>query len=133
MKWEEWLKTEGVKEGELVWICDYRFDGLMINKPIRHIKPTNVSIVKSQFTYYSDWYFRKLKKNGDFIKKDISPYDNTGLRSRRGVAVQIFRTEKEAKDYYTSTCLELQKKLIKEAYRVKCEYAEKLKELKGCR
>lgn len=110
MTFEEFIKTN-YNMGDDVWICDYRLKDDFISKPSRHIKPTKVSISNvddlNRTIYYSDIYFKPYGKSGKLLSKVIAPYDNTGYRAYRGVAVQVFLNESECKSYYTSICKEI--------------------------
>lgn len=129
MNWKDYAISEKPSEGKKVWICDYRFNGKYIDKPIRHIKPTLVMITSSSNVkkdiYYSDWCFLPLKKNGEAKKAIITPYDQTGSRSYTGVAVMVFDAEKQCVTYYNKTCLGLAKKTKEELKEIICKYEEK--------
>lgn len=93
--------------GKTVWICDFRFNDVL-EKPIRHVQPTEVTIVdnselpKGKKVYYSDVFFRPVG-----TKKAIGPYDNTGYRSYPGTSVQVFLSERECREKYWAMCTDI--------------------------
>ncbi len=103
------LKNKAMSLDNTYWIVDYRFDDIN-NKPIRHVTPTEVAVFNVADTpppkrvYYADYYFKPLGATGKPLAKVIAPYDNTGYRGYTGISVQVFETEKEAKDFYRSQC-----------------------------
>ena len=106
MKFNDYLQTN-YKTGDIVWVCDYRFNNRMVEKPIRHIKPTKVIVCsngdlpKNKRVYYSNVHFKPLNKKGLPIKsKVIAPYDNTGFRSYAGVALEVFLNKEECFSHY---------------------------------
>jgi hypothetical protein len=114
--------TEGKLNGQMVWICDYRFDDYS-NKPIRSIKPTQVLIRDNDETtktiYYSTSHFIQIDSKGNLLKsKIIGVYDTTGYRSYPGIAVNCFRTKKECDTFY--------KKQINEAIKGLQDYKQKV-------
>lgn len=125
MEWNDFLNTD-FNVGDEVWVCDYRFNNEYIKKPIRHVPPTKVVIDLSENIkkriYYSDYYFKVLNKKGEPTSKVIAPFDNTGFRSYKGVAVQVFYTEEEAQEYYKNRCVEIKKEAEKEKEVIMKEY-----------
>lgn len=109
--------------GEIVWVCDYRHNDIA-NKPIRHIKPTEVIIVSNddlpdnKTVYYSDIHFRPIGKKGQPLKRIIAPYDNTGFRSYPGVSLNIFLTKEECVKHYFKQCQEILGEIEEEIVRV---------------
>ncbi len=107
MKFEDFVKT--AKAGDVVWICDYRFNDID-NKPIRHVRPTKVVVTsnddlpRGKRVYYSDIHFRPFGKSGQPKAQVIAPYDNTGFRAYRGVALHVFSTEEECIAHYAAQC-----------------------------
>lgn len=117
MKWTDFEPT--VKGGEIVYICDYRYNGKMIEKAIRHIEPKKVMIVSSEKVqkkiYYSDWCFVELDKKGEpNYKKSIAPFDNTGYRSYTGVCLNIFDNMDDCIKFFNKTKKDLLKKAKEE-------------------
>jgi len=116
---------DGKKNGEKIWICDFRFSDYGHTKPLRHVKPTQVIIVgnselpKNKTVYYSESHFLALNKKGEPMKsKIIKPFDNTGQRSYTGVALNAFLFpyftetqlnknyfQKTSKVFYTNICV----------------------------
>jgi hypothetical protein len=99
------------KIGEIVWICDFRFNNEFFKKPIRKVLPTKVIVCsnddlpKRKTVYYSEVHFKKLNKNGEPLKSSvIGPYDNTGYRSYPGVSVNIFKSEMECRMFFKILC-----------------------------
>lgn len=135
MEWKNFLETN-FKVGDKLWICDYRFNNLFIEKPIRHVIPTHVVIEsnedlpKNKRVHYSDYHFKCLNKNGSPLKgKIIAPFDNTGFRSYTGVALKVFLTEDEARAHYSRRCAEIKIEVMKEKNRIIAKYDSKIKEL----
>lgn len=96
--------TEGKRDGEYVWICDFRYNHYG-EKPIRHIKPIKVLIRNNSETsrriYYSNSHFVGLnKKNLPIFSKIIPPFDNTGYRMCAGTPLNCFENEKECVSFY---------------------------------
>ena len=104
--------TSGSRDGEVVWVCDFRFNKYRkATKPLRHVKPTEVIVVcneslpKNKTVYYSESHFLPLNKQGDPIKsKIIAPFDNTGYRALTGTPLNIFTDEAECKSHYKKQC-----------------------------
>lgn len=109
---KELIGNGKVKTGDLVYICDYRYNDIN-NKAIRHIKPQKVAIVsnndipKNKTVYYSDHHFRPLTSKGLPSSKIIAPYDNTGYRFYTGTSLNIFLTEKECIEFFKKQCDEI--------------------------
>jgi hypothetical protein len=103
------LEDGDIVFGDEVWITDFRHNDIN-ESPIRHIKPTRVviydnsSLPKGKTIYYSSFHFREIGKTGKILTKIISPYDNTGYRSRTGDSLHIFLTEDEADKKYAEQC-----------------------------
>lgn len=99
--------VEGQKNGEIVYVCDFRQPDLN-KKPIRKVLPTKVLIVSNDETkekiYYSHCHFVELKADGTRKAKIIKPYDNTGFRSYPGVPVAVFTEEQECIDFFNKQC-----------------------------
>ena len=97
------------KAGDEFWVVDIRHDDIL-NKPIRNVSPTKVVLFSNtelparKKVYYADYHFRTIGKNGFPLATVIAPYDNTGYRGYTGVSLNIFLTEKEAKDCYIAQC-----------------------------
>jgi hypothetical protein len=105
MTFEEYIKI--AQTGDRVWICDYRKESLL-QKPIRHVKPTYVEVCDNGTTdkpvYYSPIHFRPVGQSGAPLKRVIPPYDNTGYRGFKGTALHIFITEEDAIEHYNNRC-----------------------------
>lgn len=103
------IESGDKKIGDPVWVVDVRHDDIL-NKPIRNIPPTKVSIFGADMlperkrVYYADYHFRMVGKTGKPLAAVIAPYDNTGYRGFTGVSVNIFLTEREAKQFYITQC-----------------------------
>jgi hypothetical protein len=96
--------TSGELDGETVWICDLRYTDFA-NKPIRHVRPTQVMVMPNSETkkkiYYSESHFAVIGKNGKPLKsKIVAPYDTTGYRAYPGIAVKCFEIEAECAEFY---------------------------------
>lgn len=130
MTFEEFMKTPECKIGNIVWVCDYRYNDLSLSKPIRHVPPTEVEIwsnddlPKNKRVYYSSIHFRPIGK-----KVVIAPFDNTGFRSYTGVSLNVFLTEKEAKDHYRVACKNLIGDLQQEKIKVAQDFDDKIKKI----
>lgn len=117
---EELILNGEINEGDRVWICDYRLNGSPLEKPIRHVVPTEViishnnTLPKNKTVYYSAYHFRGINKNGTPSSKIIAPYDNTGYRTYTGVSLNIFLDENECRKHYRKQC-ELIKDTIDDA------------------
>lgn len=108
MNFEEYVTINGGNEenlvGRKVYICDYRLtDGC--EKALRHVPPTLVQIVSNKEAkktiYYSNIHFKPFNKRGDgLLKKEIAPFDNTGYRSYKGTAVNVFEDLLTCQQYY---------------------------------
>ena len=104
--------TDGNLDGQVFWVCDFRFNEYSeATKPLRHVKPTEVIVVcneslpKNKTVYYSESHFLPLNKQGDPIKsKIIAPFDNTGYRALTGTPLNIFTDEAECKSHYKKQC-----------------------------
>jgi len=118
MKFEEFITIDECHDGNIVWVCDYRYNDYS-KKPIRHLKPTKVKVCskgilpKNEKLYYTDIFFMSIKGN-----KIIKLYDNTGYRSFPGIAVQVFLSEEESFRYYSAIGQEIIQDLLsfKEKY-----------------
>ena len=116
------IKTQEIREGgrigDVLWICDYRQPDLA-QKPIRHVKPTEVMVVDNselpanKTVYYSETHFRPLSKKREPLKKIISPVDNTGFRHRSGFEIAVFDDENQCRQHYQSQCDEIISRLYK--------------------
>lgn len=97
--------TSGEYDGKTVFICDYRQPDLS-KKPARNVAPievvvcSNDTLPKNKTVYCSHSHFRPKKKDGTPGSKIIAPFDNTGYRSRTGVALIVFDNMQECKDQY---------------------------------
>lgn len=96
---------DGKHDGEIVWICDYRYNDYG-DKPIRHVKPTRVIIRNKEETskriLYSESFFSKLGKNDKPLAAVIAIVDNTGYRMLSGVSLSVFTTEAECNAHYVT-------------------------------
>lgn len=130
---EDLIAKGEIKEGDKLWICDYRLGDCPMDKPIRHVTPievvlcSNDTLPKNKRVYYSHYHFRTLTKKGTPSAKIIAPYDNTGYRSYTGVSLNIFLEEDKCRKHYRKQC-ELVKSEIDSA---KIAYIEKLNEVLG--
>ena len=103
------LLNDGLKDGQIVYICDYRYNDIF-NKPIRHVEPTRVIVVsneelpKNKRIYYSRTHFKPINKSGKVMSKIIAPFDNTGYRNFTGVCVNIFDSMEECIEKYNKQC-----------------------------
>lgn len=90
---------EGKYDGQIVWICDFRYTDFNI-KAARDISPKKVIIRPTSETknrvYYSNSFFSEIKNDKVVNSSVIKLYDNTGYRSYAGVPLNIFTTEEEA-------------------------------------
>ena len=107
--------TSGSRDGELVWICDYRHNDIN-KKPIRHIRPTQVMIRSNneinKTIYYSNSHFAKLNKKGEPLKSGVIPvFDNTGYRSFTGVPVDAFDDETECNEAYIEMAMDVREQV----------------------
>lgn len=131
MNYKEFMDTHKDVIGKTVWICDYRFNNVL-EKPIRHIKPTKVEIFdnfdlpKHKTVYYSTIHFRPYGKKGQPLKQIIAPFDNTGFRSCTGVSLNIFLTEEECIEHYLNQCQKIRKDIQSEWKSVENTFHEKL-------
>lgn len=122
MNYKEFMETHADMIGKRVWICDYRFNDIA-QKPIRHVKPTEVLIVsnddlpKNKIVYYSEIHFKPIGKTGKTLKQIIAPYDNTGYRSSTGTSVNIFLSESECVEHYLTQCEMIKKEIEEERKR----------------
>jgi hypothetical protein len=110
------LNSDKEDEKEMiVWITDYRHLDI-VEKPIRHIKPTkgilkirDISLPKKNFYYNKihhiqlKYSFIPLKKNNEIKSKEIKLYDNCNYPE----FVKIFTTEDEAKIHYKKMAKEI--------------------------
>ncbi|AYB37610.1 hypothetical protein [Brevibacillus laterosporus] len=127
--------NEQLKAGDIVYICDYRFNNID-QQPIRHIIPqrvmvfSNSDLPKGKKVYYSEHHFRPLNKKDKPLSRIIAPYDNTGYRSYKGVSLNIFFTKEECIKHYQQQC----KQNIKEYEKAKIDklnyYENKINEIK---
>lgn len=132
----EQLIGDTVKEGDKVWICDYRHNNIL-ESPIRHVPPQEVVIVnndklpKNKTVYYSFYHFRPIGKKGKPLSTIIAPYDNTGYRSITGISLNIFFTEEECRQCYKKQCevikeqIEYEKKRVENSMNLKMENVNK--------
>lgn len=110
---EELINKGDLREGDKVWICDYRLNDSPLEKPIRHVAPIEViisnnnTLPKNKTVYYSSYHFRGITKKGTPSSKIIAPYDNTGYRTYTGVSLNIFLDEIECKKHYRKQCEEI--------------------------
>ena len=126
MEYKEFSELIGVKvnEGDSVWVCDYRTNGNILEKPIRHIAPTKVilsnneSLPKNKTIYYADYHFRGITKSGKISSKIIAPYDNTGYRGYTGKSLNIFFSEEECRNFYKKQCNNILKLIENEKLRI---------------
>lgn len=99
--------TTGKRNGEIVYVCDFRQPDLN-KKPIRKVLPTRVLVVSNaeakETIYYSESHFVELKADGTRKAKIIKPYDNTGFRGYTGEPVSVFTEEKECVDFFNNQC-----------------------------
>lgn len=93
--------------GRTLYVCDFRYNDIF-KKPIRHIKPTEVVVIRKEDTtktiYYSSHCFAPVKRGNPDNNKAISVFDNTGFRSYPGEPVQIFDNYEECKQAYIQMC-----------------------------
>jgi len=98
---------DGRRDGEIVWVCDYRIPDLN-KKAIRAVHPTRTVILNESETssniYYSKSYFAPLDSKGKAKRTVISPADNTAYRSYPGIPLHVFTTEEECNDCYNEQC-----------------------------
>lgn len=98
--------TDGSRNGEVVYVCDYRLNDEIHRKPIRVVPPTKVVVVSNddvdKNVYYSSSAFKVIGKNGNTTSKIIVPYDNTGYRSYPGVPLKVFTDEQECIEHWNS-------------------------------
>ncbi|AFV21887.1 MULTISPECIES: hypothetical protein [Bacillus] len=132
----EELIGDTVKEGDKVWICDYRHNNIL-ESAIRHVPPQEVAVIdnaklpKNKTVYYSSYHFRPLGKKGAPLSKIIVPYDNTGYRSITGISLNIFFTEEECRQCYKKQCevikeqIEYEKKRVENSMNLKMEDVNK--------
>lgn len=103
------IESGDKKIGDEVWVVDVRHDDIL-NKPIRNVPPTKVGIFGADSlnpkkkVYYASYHFRVTGKNGNPLAAVIAPYDNTGFRGYTGISLNIFLTEREAKNFYITQC-----------------------------
>ena len=123
MDFEDFLGTPECKIGNVVWVCDYRYNDLSFSKALRHVPPTEVEIHSNEDippnkrVYYSDIHFRPKGK-----KAIIAPFDNTGFRSFTGTSIQVFLKEVDARKYFKETCLKLIEDLKAEKIKVALQF-----------
>lgn len=108
---EATVVSNGENNGSRVWVCDLRWTDFN-NKPIHKVEPTFVEITPSTevkgHIYYSDSVFLPINKKGSVLKsKVIKLYDNTGFRSYPGIALRIFRDERECKMAFSEMCCDV--------------------------
>lgn len=114
---EKKIESGNIKEGDIVWICDYRLNENLDEKPIRHVVPTEVMIVnnenlpKNKKVYYSSYHFRTLNKKREASSTIIAPYDNTGYRLYSGISLNIFKKEPECRNCFKEQCLIVTEKI----------------------
>lgn len=97
--------SDGSKDGQMVWICDLRYDNYN-EKPIRHVRPTHVLVRSNSETtkkiYYSSSHFVELNKKGEPVNSKVKGlFDNTGFRGRTGTPLRVFDNEADCKKAYT--------------------------------
>lgn len=115
---ESLIKKGEIKEGDRVWICDYRLRYSQLEKPIRHIVPMEVIIANNntlpadKTVYYGTYHFRGINKNGTPSSKIIAPHDSTGG------SLNIFLYENECRKHYRKQCQFIKDKIdeAKESY-----------------
>lgn len=92
--------TTGSRDGEIVFVCDYRRPDIH-KKAIRCVQPTKVMVCNNEenpprkTVYYSKSHFVPVGVGDVPLKKVIAPFDNTGYRSYTGESVQVFETYAE--------------------------------------
>ncbi|PIH59033.1 hypothetical protein [Paenibacillus sp. LK1] len=122
------------KIGDVVWICDYRYNDVD-NKAIRHIPPKKVVVIsnedlpKNKKVYYSDFHFREVKGNEKLSSAVIAPYDNTGYRAYAGVSLSIFRTKEGCVNHYLKQCLDNLKQFEEAKVKKNTYYNTKIDEI----
>ena len=101
--------TNGVLDGKIVWICDYRYKDIY-DKPIRHVPPKRVKIVprdianNRRLLYSFSWFAEMNKKDEPLKSKLTPPFDGTGYRMYAGVPLHIFDNEGECRKKYIELC-----------------------------
>lgn len=134
------IKPEDLEKhcGQKVWVADLRAGqhGPM-KRLIRSIPPQQVVVrpesEAKKTVYYSEYFFRGLRKDGRESSKEIMVYDNTGYRAYKGVALGIFTTESEAREYFNQQKGEILSRLEenrKNAVRLIDERIEEIKSYK---
>jgi len=128
MKLETKELLDGLHNGKIVWICDYRwldFD----KKEDRKVEPKQVLIRSTDETKkrvnYSHSFFSEIKKGNVVNSSLIKLFDNTGYRWYSGVALNVFTEEKECRDYY-KTQANLVAKLFESYKKNKLERLDKI-------
>jgi len=99
--------TNGSMDYEQVWICDFR--RRFPDKPVRKVLPTKVEIrpisdAGNKNIYYTQSCFFKLNKKGEWTKRPIPVFDNTGYRSRTGTPLRVFTDKNECKACFKGLC-----------------------------
>lgn len=134
MDYKEFMNKHSDLIGQRVWICDYRHNDIA-NKPIRHVKPTEVIVVSNddlpsgKVIYYADIHFKPIGKKGTPLKQIIAPYDNTGYRSFTGTSLNIFLTKDECVEHYLKQCEEIKKEVEKERKRANERFDKMIEEI----
>jgi len=113
----EVLKNGGAKDGDSLWVVDFRHDDIM-HKPLRNIPPTEVRLtltsgmppVKNVATN-SIYHFRAYSKTGKLSASALNPYDNTAGAVWRG-GVNVFFTKEEANEFYREQCEKVKAQIV---------------------
>jgi hypothetical protein len=124
---------EGKRDGQLLWICDYRIKDVA-NKPIRHVEPQQVIVRPNDDkhnVYYSESHFAPLNAKGLATSKVLAPFDNTGYRSFPGTPVQVFDNEIECREAYKQACKAVWNASLEWKESVEAQYAEREKGFMG--
>lgn len=131
--------TNGLINGETVWVCRYRRPDLN-KKPLRNLPPTRVivrcnsELPKNKRVYYSESHFSPVKENGTVVKsKVISPVDNTGYRFFPGDPVHMFDNEKECVEDWNNQLDEITSRLEDAQAGAYDHWAEKLRDVGNLR
>jgi hypothetical protein len=101
--------SDGSMNDRILWICALAYTD-MSKKPIRHVEPTRVIIVRYQIIYAGldsyDTYFVPLNRNGEMIqKKAFIAY------GRPTWHINIFDNEEECINEYLILCKRALEKL----------------------
>lgn len=103
MKLDKKELSNGIHNGKVVWICDYRWTDFD-KKEDRNIKPTQALVRSTTETSkrvnYSDCFFSEIKKDKVVNSSIIKLFDNTGYRTYAGIALNVFTEESQCQKHY---------------------------------